>query len=60
VVDGTAGLAPAVVPATATGRVRMELANLELIGDDVVENKILSSRLAHGGAGKGQSGTSTT
>ena len=36
----------AVVPATATGRVRMELASLELIGDDVVENKILSSRLA--------------
>ena len=36
----------AVVPPTTTGRVRMELANLELIGDDVVENKILSSRLA--------------
>lgn len=36
----------AVVPPTATGRVRMEVANLELIGDDVVENKILSSRLA--------------
>src|SRR3954470_14747977 len=36
----------AVIPATATGRVRMELASLELIGDDVVENKILSSRLA--------------
>lgn len=36
----------AIVPATATGRVRMELASLELIGDDVVENKILSSRLA--------------
>lgn len=36
----------AVVPATATARVRMEMANLELIGDDVVENKILSSRLA--------------
>lgn len=36
----------AVVPPTATARVRMELASLELIGDDVVENKILSSRLA--------------
>ena len=36
----------ALIPATATGRVRMELASLELIGDDVVENKILSSRLA--------------
>jgi hypothetical protein len=36
----------AIVPPTVTGRVRMELANLELIGDDVVENKILSSRLA--------------
>lgn len=36
----------AVIPPTATGRVRMEMASLELIGDDVVENKILSSRLA--------------
>src|SRR6478609_7285164 len=36
----------AVIPATATGRVRMQLASLELIGNDVVENKILSSRLA--------------
>ena len=36
----------AVVPPTSTGRVRVELASLELIGDDVVENKILSSRLA--------------
>lgn len=36
----------AVVPPTTTGRVRLELASLELIGDDVVENKILSSRLA--------------
>ncbi|HEX2545785.1 MAG TPA: DUF1631 family protein [Ramlibacter sp.] len=36
----------ALVPPTATGRVRLELATLELIGDDVVENKILSSRLA--------------
>lgn len=36
----------AVVPPTATARVRMELSSLELIGDEVVENKILSSRLA--------------
>ena len=36
----------AVLPLTATGRVRLDLAKLELIGDDVVENKILSSRLA--------------
>ncbi|QJW85621.1 DUF1631 family protein [Ramlibacter terrae] len=36
----------AIVPPTATGRVRMQLQSLELIGDDVVENKILSSRLA--------------
>ncbi|MFI4926254.1 MAG: DUF1631 family protein, partial [Burkholderiales bacterium] len=36
----------AVVPPAATARVRVELASLELIGDDVVENKILSSRLA--------------
>lgn len=36
----------ALVPATATGRSRMQMASLELIGDDVVENKILSSRLA--------------
>jgi hypothetical protein len=36
----------AIIPPTATGRVRLELASLELIGDDVVENKILSSRLA--------------
>ena len=36
----------AVIPATATGRVRMQMASLELIGNDVVENKILSSRLA--------------
>jgi hypothetical protein len=36
----------AVVPPTATARVRLQMANLELIGDDVVENKILSSRLA--------------
>ena len=36
----------AIVPPTATARVRLEAANLELIGDDVVERKILSSRLA--------------
>src|SRR5205085_9940382 len=36
----------AIVPPAATSRGRMELAALELIGDDVVENKILSSRLA--------------
>lgn len=36
----------ACAPATATSPVRMQLASLELIGDDVVENKILSSRLA--------------
>ena len=34
------------LPPTTTGRARLELASLELIGDDVVENKILSSRLA--------------
>lgn len=36
----------AVIPPTATARVRLEAANLSLIGDEVVENKILSSRLA--------------
>ncbi|RYY85108.1 MAG: DUF1631 family protein, partial [Comamonadaceae bacterium] len=36
----------AIVPATATGRARLQMSSLELIGDDVVENKILSSRLA--------------
>ncbi len=36
----------AVVPPTATTRVRLESVGLELIGDDVVEQKILSSRLA--------------
>ncbi|MGZ5181327.1 MAG: DUF1631 domain-containing protein [Ramlibacter sp.] len=36
----------AVVPAAATQPVRLEALNLELIGDDVVENKILASRLA--------------
>lgn len=46
-VDATAGAwRRAVIPPTATGRVRLELASLELIGDEVVENKILSSRLA--------------
>jgi hypothetical protein len=36
----------AVIPPTATARVRLGAVNLELIGDDVVEKKILSSRLA--------------
>lgn len=36
----------AVLPATATTRARLDLANMALLGDDVVENKILSSRLA--------------
>lgn len=36
----------AVVPPTATARVRLEASSFELIGDDVVEKKILSSRLA--------------
>src|SRR4051812_31422716 len=36
----------ATAPPAAPNRARMELASLELIGDDVVENKILSSRLA--------------
>jgi hypothetical protein len=36
----------AVVPPTATARVRLEAGSFELIGDDVVEKKILSSRLA--------------
>ena len=36
----------AVIPPTATARVRLGAVNLELIGDDVVEQKILSSRLA--------------
>lgn len=36
----------AIVPPTATGRARIQAGALELIGDDVVENKILSSRLA--------------
>jgi hypothetical protein len=36
----------ALVPPTATARVRLEMGSLELIGDDVVENKILASRLA--------------
>ncbi|HZY17103.1 MAG TPA: DUF1631 domain-containing protein [Ramlibacter sp.] len=36
----------AMVPPTATGRSRLEGMNLELIADDVVENKILASRLA--------------
>ncbi len=36
----------ALIPPTATARVRLEASSLELIGDDVVEKKILSSRLA--------------
>ncbi len=36
----------ALIPPTATARVRLEAASLELIGDEVVEKKILSSRLA--------------
>jgi len=36
----------ALVPPTATGIARMEALDLALIGDDVVENKIVSSRLA--------------
>ena len=36
----------AVIPPTATAQVRLGAINLELIGDDVVEKKILSSRLA--------------
>jgi hypothetical protein len=44
-VDARQGLAAGVIPPTATARVRWH-ASLELIGDDVVENKILSSRLA--------------
>ena len=34
------------VPPTATARVRMDASSLELIGDEVVEQKILSSRLS--------------
>jgi hypothetical protein len=41
-----AGWRQAIVPPTATARVRLEVANLELIGDEVVERKILASRLA--------------
>ena len=36
----------AMVPPTATARVRMDASSLELIGDEVVEQKILSSRLS--------------
>ena len=46
-VQGTArAWRDAVAPPTATARMRLGAINLELIGDDVVENKILSSRLA--------------
>ncbi|MBX3653865.1 MAG: DUF1631 domain-containing protein [Ramlibacter sp.] len=45
--DGTAkAWRRALIPPTATARVRLEAASLELIGDEVVEKKILSSRLA--------------
>jgi hypothetical protein len=36
----------ALIPPTATARIRLESKSLELIGDDVLEQKILSSRLA--------------
>ncbi|MEO7546834.1 MAG: DUF1631 family protein, partial [Ramlibacter sp.] len=36
----------AMLPPTATARVRMDASSLELIGDEVVEQKILSSRLS--------------
>lgn len=36
----------ALIPPTATARSRLDTMNFELIGDEVVENKILSSRLA--------------
>jgi hypothetical protein len=36
----------ALAPPTATARVRLEAISLELIGEDVMERKILSSRLA--------------
>jgi len=36
----------ALVPPTATARVRLESGSFELIGDEVMERKILSSRLA--------------
>ena len=36
----------AVIPPTATARIRLDSTALTLIGDDVVERKILSSRLA--------------
>jgi hypothetical protein len=35
----------ALIPPTATGRVRLESLKFEIVGDEVVENKILSSRL---------------
>ena len=40
------GWRQAVAPPSTAGRVRLEAASLALIGDDVVERKILSSRLA--------------
>jgi hypothetical protein len=42
----------ALVPPTATAVMRLEDANFQLVGTDVVENKILSSRLVRGVADK--------
>ncbi|WP_427914285.1 DUF1631 family protein [Ramlibacter sp. MMS24-I3-19] len=42
----TAAWRKALAPPSASAKVRLEALNLELIGDDVVENKILASRLA--------------
>ena len=36
----------AMIPPPTAGKARLELSSLELIGDEVVENKILASRLA--------------
>ncbi|HWI84033.1 DUF1631 family protein [Ramlibacter sp.] len=43
---GTAWRQAVVPPAAAPGRAQLQSATLELIGDDVVERKIVSSRLA--------------
>ena len=46
-IEGTAkAWRNAIIPPTATASVRLSAMSLELIGDEVVENKILSSRLA--------------
>jgi Protein of unknown function (DUF1631) len=42
----------ALIPPTATAVLRLEDANFQLVGTDVVENKILSSRLVRGVADK--------